>query len=187
MSVFIAVLHWPATDRYGNRIITSFTTLDLHDIARPAKAYGVETYYIAHPVDAQREIIQRQIDYWTSEENKEKQFTRYESVSLVKLVYNYEEIINDIISKKHKKPKVVGTDARTYPNTISYNKLSSLIKEGKDDFLIVFGTGYGIPKSLMETFDYILEPVYGAGDWNHLSVRNAAAIILDRLLSKNRC
>ncbi len=187
MSIFIAVLHWPAMDRFGNRIITSFTTLDLHDIARPAKTYEVETYYIVHPVDAQREIIQRQIDYWTSEENKEKQFTRYESISLVRLVYNYEEIIKDIISKKGKKPKVVGTDARTYDNTITYNELSSMIKAQNEDFLIVFGTGYGIPKSLMETFDYILEPVYGAGDWNHLSVRNATAIILDRLLSKNRC
>lgn len=187
MSVFIAVLHWPAMDRFGNKIITSFTTLDLHDIARPAKSYGIEAYYIAHPVDAQREIIQKQIDYWTSEENKEKQFTRYESVALVKLVYNYEEIIKDIKSKKGKKPIVIGTDARTYPNTIKYNYLASMIKESKDDFLIVFGTGYGIPKSLMDTFDYVLEPVYGFSDWNHLSVRNAAAIILDRLLSKNRC
>ncbi len=187
MSVFIAVLHWPATDRFGNRIITSFTTLDLHDIARPAKTYDVSCYYIAHPVDAQREIIQRQIDYWTSEENKEKQFTRYESVSLVKLVYNYEEVIEDIISTTGKKPITVGTDARTYPNTISYNTLSNMIKTQDKDFLIIFGTGYGIPKSLMDTFDFILEPVYGASDWNHLSVRNAVAIILDRLLSKNRC
>ncbi|MFN3472301.1 MAG: RNA methyltransferase, partial [Aquificaceae bacterium] len=61
------------------------------------------------------------------------------------------------------------------------------IHKRERDFLIVFGTGYGIPPSLMNTFDYILEPIYGAGDWNHLSVRNAAAIILDRLLSKNRC
>jgi hypothetical protein len=187
MSVFIAVLHWPATDRYGNRIITSFTTLDLHDIARPAKTYGVETYYIAHPVDAQREVIQRQIEYWTSEENKDKQFTRYESVALVKLVYNYEEIIEDILANKGKKPITVGTDARTYPNTISYKELSEAIKSNENDYLILFGTGYGIPKSLMETFDLILEPVYGASDWNHLSVRNAAAIILDRLLSRNRC
>ena len=34
---------------------------------------------------------------------------------------------------------------------------------------------------LREEFDYILEPVYGHGDYNHLSVRSAVSIILDRL------
>jgi hypothetical protein len=30
--------------------------------------------------------------------------------------------------------------------------------------------------------DYILDPLAGAGTYNHLSVRSAVAIILDRLL-----
>jgi Uncharacterized protein conserved in bacteria, COG4752 len=81
----------------------------------------------------------------------------------------------------------VGTDARTYSNTVSYEFLKREIEKRQEDFLILFGTGYGIPPDLMNTFDYILEPIYGAGDWNHLSVRNACAIILDRLFSKNRC
>jgi hypothetical protein len=34
---------------------------------------------------------------------------------------------------------------------------------------------------MMKKFDYILEPVYGPGEYNHLSVRSAVAIILDRL------
>ena len=33
----------------------------------------------------------------------------------------------------------------------------------------------------MKKFDYILEPVYGSCDYNHLCVRSAVAIILDRL------
>ena len=32
--------------------------------------------------------------------------------------------------------------------------------------------------------DMVLEPIVGAGKYNHLSVRGAAAIILDRLLGK---
>jgi len=33
--------------------------------------------------------------------------------------------------------------------------------------------------------DMLLEPIEGYTDYNHLSVRSAAAIILDRLLGKN--
>lgn len=54
-------------------------------------------------------------------------------------------------------------------------------------YLILLGTGWGMPPELVESCDYILEPILGPGDYNHLSVRNAAAIILDRLFSINRC
>ncbi|WP_029552207.1 RNA methyltransferase [Thermocrinis jamiesonii] len=186
-NVFIALLHFPAMDRDGKTIITSFTTMDLHDIARPARAYEINTYYIVQPVDAQRAVIKKQIEYWSSEEGLKTNPTRAETVKLVKLVYTFEEVLEDIQSLRGRKPIVVGTDARNYSNTVSYDFLRKEIEKRERDFLIVFGTGYGIPPDLMRTFDYILEPVYGAGDWNHLSVRNACAIILDRLLSRNRC
>jgi hypothetical protein len=186
-NVFIALLHFPAMDKEGRTIITSFTTMDLHDIARPAKAYEINTFYIVQPVDAQRAVIKKQIEYWSSEEGLKTNPTRAETVKLVRLAYNLEEVIEDIQNRRGRKPKLVGTDARTYPNTVSYEFLKREIEKRQDDFLILFGTGYGIPPDLMNTFDYILEPIYGAGDWNHLSVRNACAIILDRLFSKNRC
>lgn len=186
-NVSIALLHYPAMNKDGKLIITSFTTMDLHDIARPARAYEINTYYIVQPVDGQRWIIEKQINYWMSEEGRRTNPTRNEIVQLVKLAYTFEEVLEDIKRLRGSKPLVVGTDARTYPNTITYRQLSEEIHRREKDFLIVFGTGYGIPPDLMNSFDYILEPVYGAGDWNHLSVRNAVAIILDRLLSKNRC
>jgi len=186
-NVFIALLHFPAMDREGRTIITSFTTMDLHDIARPARAYEINTFYIVQPVDAQRAVIKKQIEYWSSEEGLKTNPTRAETVGLVRLAYNLEEVIEDIQDSRGRKPKLVGTDARIYPNTVSYEFLKREIEKRQGDFLILFGTGYGIPPDLMRTFDYILEPIYGAGDWNHLSVRNACAIILDRLFSKNRC
>lgn len=56
-NVFIALLHYPALDRHGKIIVTSFTTMDLHDIARPSRAYEINTYYIVQPVDGQRLVI----------------------------------------------------------------------------------------------------------------------------------
>ncbi|NPB06165.1 MAG: RNA methyltransferase [Aquificae bacterium] len=186
-NVAIALLHYPAMDREGNVIITSFTTMDLHDIARPARAYEVRRFYIVQPVDAQREVIKRQLNYWLSEEGKKANPTRHEIAKLVKLAYTLDEVVEDVERERGKRPKLVGTDARTYPNTVSYSELKKKIERRDDEWLILFGTGHGIPPDLMNTFDYILEPILGAGDWNHLSVRNAVAIILDRLFSRNRC
>ncbi len=174
-------------DKDGRIIVTSFTTMDLHDIARPARAYEINRYYIVQPIDAQRIVIKRQINYWLSEEGRQANPTRYEIVKLVRLAYTLDEVIEDIEKERGSRPVLVGTDARTYPNTVKYSELAREIEKRDRDWLILFGTGYGIPPDLMNTFDYILEPVYGAGDWNHLSVRNAVAIILDRLFSRNRC
>jgi hypothetical protein len=59
------------------------------------------------------------------------------------------------------------------------NKL--LHKGGDASYLILLGTGWGLTREVTEEADYVLEPIEGKG-YNHLSVRTAAAIILDRLL-----
>jgi hypothetical protein len=48
--------------------------------------------------------------------------------------------------------------------------------------LLVFGTAWGLAEAFISEADYILEPITGSPDYNHLSVRTAAGIILDRLL-----
>ena len=50
--------------------------------------------------------------------------------------------------------------------------------------ILVFGTGWGISDVFYPEVHRILAPVYGPegnGGYNHLSVRSAVAIILDRL------
>ena len=75
----------------------------------------------------------------------------------------------------------ITTDARQYDNTVSYGFVRNLLKEGSQPILLLFGTGFGIEKTVMSSFDYILEPIYGTCDYNHLCVRSAAAIIIDRI------
>jgi hypothetical protein len=50
--------------------------------------------------------------------------------------------------------------------------------------LLLFGTGWGLTNEMLAECDFVLEPIAGLGknSYNHLSVRSAAAIILDRLL-----
>ena len=47
--------------------------------------------------------------------------------------------------------------------------------------LLVLGTGWGLTDELLAGCDVRLPPIRGASDYNHLSVRSACAILLDRL------
>jgi hypothetical protein len=47
--------------------------------------------------------------------------------------------------------------------------------------LLLLGTGWGLAAEVLDRVDDVLEPIAGAGPYNHLSVRAAAAIMLDRL------
>ncbi|MGC8720905.1 MAG: RNA methyltransferase, partial [Thermodesulforhabdaceae bacterium] len=47
--------------------------------------------------------------------------------------------------------------------------------------ILLFGTAWGLADAVFEQADYILEPIRGKSSYNHLSVRCAAAIIIDRL------
>ncbi len=49
---------------------------------------------------------------------------------------------------------------------------------------VLFGTGYGLSDEVLKAADALLEPIGDPSDWNHLSVRGAVAIVLDRLLGE---
>ena len=49
---------------------------------------------------------------------------------------------------------------------------------------MLFGTGWGLEKSILTEADYVLDPIEGVGEYNHLPVRAAIAIILDRLVAR---
>ena len=184
--VFISVVHYPAVNKDKKWVVTSFTTLDFHDIARPARTYELGGYYIIQPLEAQQFVISEQIKYWTEGFGARFNHRRAEAAKLVRLVSTIPEAMEDIKKVTGKQPKLIGTSAKKYPQTVSYKEMSNIIQSNDETFLILMGTGWGMPEELVSSCDYILEPILGAGDYNHLSVRNAAAIILDRLFSPNR-
>ncbi|GAB6072860.1 RNA methyltransferase [Venenivibrio stagnispumantis] len=184
--VFLSVLHYPAVNKDKKWICTSFTTLDFHDIARPARTYELGAYYIVQPFEAQQYIIKEQIKYWTEGFGASFNPKRSQAGSIVKLSSSLTEVIEDIQKNFNKYPVLIATSAKRYENTISYKDMKEIIEKKENPFLILLGTGWGMPEELVKSCDYVLEPILGAGDYNHLSVRNAAAIILDRLFSPNR-
>ena len=51
--------------------------------------------------------------------------------------------------------------------------------------LFIFGTGRGLTQERLMASDFLLKPVKSFSDYNHLSVRSAVAIVLDRWLGIN--
>ncbi|WP_418792558.1 RNA methyltransferase [Phosphitispora sp. TUW77] len=164
-------------------ISTSVTNLDIHDIARISCTYDVRRYYVIHPLDTQRKLIQDILNYWQKGYGATYNSDRKAALDKVALIQGLEETKEEIRKETGFSPTVVTTDARVYPNTVTFRDLRQKLRDGSP-YLILFGTGWGIEKQTMLECDYILEPVYGPGDYNHLSVRSAVAIILDRLLGE---
>lgn len=179
--LYVGLVHYPIYDKHFNVIATAITNYDLHDISRSAKTYGVKKYFIIHHVKGQLDMVHKIMDFWESPAGRKYNAYRTQAFDIVDIRPSIEDAVKAVEDAEGKRPYVVTTDARTYANTISYKELRRKREEEDTPVLLLFGTGYGMTKETMEKFDYILEPVYGAGEYNHLSVRSAAAIILDRL------
>lgn len=185
MKLFIALLHHPVYNKTGEVITTSVTGFDLHDIARVALAYGVLGYYVVNPLSPQREFAERIASCWRRGESFDFNPTRAEAFEILKIASSLDEVVDDIRALCGVTPKIVATSARV-PSGIGHKELGIEIESSKDPYLILFGTGWGLTKEIIESADYVLEPIKGKTEYRHLSVRAAVAIILDRLLGRER-
>jgi tRNA (guanine37-N1)-methyltransferase len=84
-----------------------------------------------------------------------------------------------VAARAGRAPTVVATAARPAPGALGYRALHARVPDGPA--LIVLGTGWGLTDEVLAACDVRLAPVQASSDYNHLSVRSACAIILDRL------
>ncbi len=182
--LYLALLHYPMYNKRMELITTSITNLDLHDISRAARTYGAEGFFVVHPAPNQQELLRDIMGYWQEGYGAQYNPDREQAFSILKPAKNLQEVINSIEEESGQRPLTVATDAKIYPQSISYYEMKNLIHQEELVMLLLFGTGWGISRELMQECDYILEPIQARSDYNHLSVRSAVSIILDRLLGE---
>lgn len=182
--LYIGLIHYPIYNKNREVITTALTNYDIHDIARSATTYAVRKYFIIHPIPAQRELAAEIMAHWQTGAGSTYNPDRKDAFATVELVKDLAAAVAAIETETGQRPRIITTDARTYPNTVGYAEMRRLMRERDDPWLLLFGTGYGMTQEMMQQFDYILAPIYGVGAYNHLCVRAAAAIILDRLLGE---
>ena len=182
---YAALMHYEVIS--GNQTgTTSVTSLDIHDIARSAKSFGIKNYFVVTPLVDQQKIVQKMIDFWNGDTGKEYNRCRFEAVRQVALKSSLDGVIEQIERREGKKPVVIITSARVYEkdNVITYHDQSKVWNLNRP-VLILFGTGQGLSDYIVDKSDFILAPIEGFSDYNHLSVRSAAAIVFDRWLGLN--
>lgn len=184
LPIYLGLVHFPIYNKNDEVITTAITNFDIHDIARTSRTYDLKKYFIIHPHESQTKLAQEIMDYWQTGFGGKYNPDRLEAFSVLDIKADIKAAVDYITEREGTRPIVITTDARKYPNTISYQDMRTQIESSGKPYLILFGTGWGIENSVMAEFDYILEPIYGPGDYNHLPVRAAVAIILDRLLGE---
>ena len=182
--VYVGLLHYPVYNRRMETITTSVTNLDLHDIARVAATYELDGYFVIQPDESQRQLAEAVLAFWRTEEGKQYNKDRYQAFERLVLTDTLAHAL-EMIRKTCRQVHMVVTDAKPQAEMTSYETMRRLLLADDDEgYLLLFGTGWGIDREVMDKADHCLPPIMGRGSYNHLSVRSAAAIVIDRLLGE---
>lgn len=179
----IALVHHPVKNREGRVIATAMTNLDLHDISRSALTFGATRFFVVHPVSAQRELVGRLVEHWTVGAGGRRVEDRSRAMERVRAVADVDEALGALAPSARAELWVTSAEGR--PGQLGHAAACARLAEPGPPVLLAFGTGWGLADSLMEQADVCVAPISGRGPggYNHLSVRAAAAILLDRLTS----
>jgi hypothetical protein len=182
-SISLALVHHPVLDKANQVVTSAITNIDLHDIARTARTYDCTHFFVTTPISAQRQLAATILSHWTVGTGGERIPSRKEALSRIAIVGSLDEAIASLGDRKN--VHVWTTSASRLPKSFSSfgDARDKLATFGDDDcLLLVFGTSWGLAPEIVARADAHLPPIVGRTDYNHLSVRAACAIIVDRLL-----
>jgi hypothetical protein len=185
LKVYLGLVHHPINNKRGEVVTTSVTNLDIHDIARSCRTFGVKNYYIVTPLKAQHELVNRILGHWEEDKAAVYNPDRQDALSIARLINSVEDAMAKIEEIEGVKPLLCVTGA----NFKEFSGKVADLKKKIDNrpLFLIFGTGWGLHATLVDKADFRLEPLFGASldGYNHLSVRSAVAIYLDRICSRD--
>ena len=184
--VALALVHYPVIrDRSGTVGATSVTPLNVHDLARAARTYGVAPLYVVTPLLSQQALVGRILGHYREGYGAGANPTRAEALRDVVLPGSINEALDDLCRRAGGYPArrrdggPAGPEEHRLPGARARGS-----RAGSRPWLLLFGTGWGLGPEAAAQCDFFLGPVRGPGEFNHLPVRSAVAVILDRLFGK---
>jgi len=179
-NIHLALMHYPVLGKRGEEIAAAVTNLDVHDIARTARTYAVKAVYIVTPLTDQLEMVDKIRRYWISGAGSVHNPKRKEAFSILHLRDSLDAVTADMERDGRGAPALVATSARERDGVLPFERFKSMLADGRP-YLLLFGTAWGLSETVFQRADYTLAPVAGPGAYNHLPVRAAVAVVLDRL------
>jgi hypothetical protein len=183
--LYVALIHHPVYDKNRHIVTTSLTNIDVHDIARSCRTFGVRGFYVVTPVDALRGLARKITRHWQDGVGSQYNPNRKQALDLVRLERTLEGVEIDIEVETGRLPTLISTSAKLSPDTTAFDAMRDELGRRAGPHLLLLGTGWGLTDEIVERAAFRLAPIEGSGDdYNHLSVRAAAGILLDRLHGK---
>jgi tRNA (guanine37-N1)-methyltransferase len=178
--VYLVQLHHPVLDRSGGKSTTAVTGMDLHDIARACRTYGVKKYLIATPLAPQREMVKKIAGHWLSGYGAEFNPDRREAMKLIKTCASLDKALGWVEEREKTPPFTIATTACERDDATHWTGLKRRILGVDAPIVFIFGTGFGLHDDVLKRSSAVMTPISGGAGYNHLSVRSAAGIVLDR-------
>jgi len=170
-------------NKRGETIAAAVTNLDLHDIARAGRTFGARGFFVVTPLKDQQTLTREILGHWIEGHGADYNPARGRALQLVRVVDRLEDALAEVEAREGKRPRLVATSARESDSALEFGELRARLAEG-EPVLLALGTAWGLAPECMAMADHRLRPIRGAGEYNHLSVRSAAAILMDRLLGE---
>ena len=138
--------------------------MDLHDIVRAGRTFGVRGYYVVTPFEDQVKLCGQITAHWTEGEGGRVNPSRKSALQRVRVVETFEDVLGQIEEERQQPVVKIATSAGA-SDTVRQVSCKRLKEElnGNASHVLVFGTAWGLAEELIDRCDYILDPIAGAG------------------------
>ena len=185
MRLYVALVHYPVLNRRGQTVTSAITNINIHDLSRSARTFGVKRTFMITPIQEQSDLIRHIQSVWNTNEGQLHETRRAEALSRLCVEATLQDAIASITDLEGERPVIVSTSAIEGMKDSPFEEVSTLVHDKNKPVLVMFGTGWGLAPEILNEADLKLEPISGFDDFNHLSVRAAFAIIIDRLVGRS--
>lgn len=179
----VVLLHHPVLNRLGESISSTVDHFDVMDASRLALTYDIWRLYVVTPVPAQRALVERLILHGNKQAEREPDRGTFAKTHWAP---DLQTVLDEHEDERGTLPVTVATSARApdpanAERTIDFGALRAKLGQGEPVALII-GKAWGLAPSVLDRADLRLVPIDTGTGYNHLSVRSATAILVDRLL-----
>ena len=186
MKLYLGLVHHPIKNKLGELVTTSVTNLDIHDISRSCRTFGVKKYFIITPFLAQAELVNEILGHW--EQDKANAFNpdRQDALAIAQVASSIDDAVAEIEKIEGKRPLIAVTGANFDSFDGDVKELTKKMEVLNMPCFLLFGTGWGLHQLALDKAEFKLSPIISKNSdgYNHLSVRSAVAIYLDRLFGE---
>jgi len=177
----LALVHHPVVNRNGETIASTVDELDVFDACRLSLVYPVRHLWLVTPVPAQRALIGRLLAHGRDPARIAEGRGQFDAVSDVASLGDAVAAAEDLHDTEITTVATSATPPGARP-ALTFAQMRADLDTGASMMLLV-GKAWGLAPEVLDQADAQLEPIRGGNDFDHLPVRAAIAILLDRLLA----